>query len=117
MKALSRIAAAMAALGISPGDANMLSRLGVNKRGISKHAFNKTTRGAGRRSRCKLKIARGPGTISAKSDILRLCREGKWDQAADMDQAHEHQYGERLFGSEIRAQWRTYGIEGILTQG
>ncbi len=117
MKALSRIAAAMAALGITPGDANMLSRMGINRRGVSKHAFNKTTRGAGRRSRCKLKIASGPGSISAKADILQLCRQGKWDQAADMDLEHQHRCGEILFGEIIRAQWRRYGVEDVLSQG
>lgn len=116
MKALRRIAAAMAALGISPADANSLSRLGVNKRGISKHAFNKTSRGAGRRSRCKLKIARGPGSISAKSDILQLSRQGKWDMAADMDQEHEHRCDERLFGPDVRARWRSYAIEDAIGQ-
>ena len=115
MKAFARITAAMAALGITPGDANALSRLGINKRGISKHAFNKTTRLKGLRSRCKLKIARGAGTISAKSDILQLCREGKWDQAADMDLEHEHRCGESLFGEVVRAQWRSYAIEEVLT--
>lgn len=117
MKALHRIAATMAALGISVPDFHMLSRMGINRKSVSKHAFNRTTRGAGRRSRCKLTIARGPGTISAKSDILQLCREGKWDQAADMDQAHEHQCGERLFGPAVRAQWRAYGVEEAINQG
>lgn len=117
MKALSRIAAAMAALGITPGDVNMLSRMGVNRRGVSKHAFNKTTRLRGLRSRCKLKIARGPGTISAKSDILQLCSAGKWDLAADMDLEHEKQCGESLFGEVVRAQWRAYSVEEALTQG
>lgn len=115
MKALHKIAAAMAALGISVPDFAMLSRMGINRRGVSKHAFNKTTRLKGLRSRCKLKIARGAGTISAKSDILQLCAAGKWEDAATMDQEHEHQCGERLFGPEVRAQWRAYAVEEALT--
>ena len=114
MKAFARIAAAMAALGITPGDANTLSRLGINKRGISKHAFNKTTRLKGLRSRCKLKIARGAGSINAKADILQLARAGRWNEAADMDQEHEHRCGERLFGPVVREQWRQYAIEEAL---
>ncbi len=115
MKALHRVAAALASMGVGPADFNMLTNLGLNRRVVSKHAFNRTTRLKGLRSRCKLKIARGAGTISAKSDILQLCREGKWDQAADMDQAHEHQCGERLFGPEVRKQWREYAVEEALT--
>lgn len=114
MKALHRIAATMAALGIAPADFNMLQQMGLNRRTVSKHAFNKTTRGAGRRSRCKLKIARGAGSISAKADILQLARAGRWDEAADMDQEHEHQCGERLFGPAVREQWRQYAIEEAL---
>lgn len=117
MKALARIAATMAALGIQPGDVNMLSRMGIGRRGVSKHAFNKTTRGAGRRSRCKLNIARGAGSINAKADILQLCRLGRWEDAATMDQEHEHRCGERLFGPEVRAQWRSYAVEEALTTG
>lgn len=117
MKALHKIAAAMAALGIAVPDARFLMEHGRGRVTVSKHAFNKTTRLKGLRSRCKLKIARGAGTISAKSDILQLCREGKWNQAADMDQEHESQCGERLFGPGVRAQWREYAIEEALTQG
>lgn len=115
MKAFARIAAALAKLGASSADFNTLSKLGINRRMVSKHAFNKTTRLKGLRSRCKLKIARGAGTISAKSDILQLCREGKWDQAADMDLEHEHRCGESLFGEVVRAQWRNYAIEEVFT--
>jgi hypothetical protein len=116
MKALARIAAAMAALGISVPDATFLSRMGVNRRSVSKHAFNKTTRGAGRRSKAKrLNMARGAGSINAKADILQLCRMGKWEEAATMDQEHEHRCGERLFGPEVRAQWRSYAVEEALT--
>lgn len=115
MKALQRIAATMAALGISVPDFHMLSRMGINRKSVSKHSFNRTTRGAGRRSRCKLKIARGAGTISAKSDILQLCTAGKWNEAANMDQEHEHQCGERLFGPAVREIWRGYAVEEALT--
>ena len=117
MKALARIAATLAALGIQPGNVNMLSQMGLNRRSVSKHAFNKSTRGAGRRSRCKLKIARGAGSISAKADILQLCRAGRWEDAATMDQEHEHLCGERLFGPAVRAQWRSYAVEEALTTG
>jgi hypothetical protein len=115
MRALARIAATLSALGIAPADINMLTRMGGNRRTIIKHAFNKSTRGAGKRSRCRLQIARGAGSISAKADILQLCRQGKWNDAANMDQEHEHQCGERLFGPEIRAQWRSYAVEEALT--
>jgi hypothetical protein len=116
MKALARIAATLAALGIQPGDVNMLSHMGLNRRSVSKHAFNKTTRAAGRRSKAKrLRISRGAGSISAKADILQLCHMGRWEDAATMDQEHEHRCGERLFGPEIRAQWRAYAVEEALT--
>lgn len=115
MKALARIAATLAALGGGPADSAMLNRLGINRKTVSKHAFNRTTRLKGLRSRCKLQIARGAGTISAKSDILQLARTGRWNEAADMDQEHEHQCGERLFGPEVRKQWREYAVEEALT--
>lgn len=108
MKTLARIAAAMSALGISVPDARIFGR-------VSKHSFNKTGHKAGKRSRCRLQIARGAGSISAKADILQLCRMGRWEDAATMDQEHERRCGERLFGSEIRAQWRSYAVEEALT--
>jgi hypothetical protein len=118
MKALARIAATMAALGISPGDASLLSRMGLNRKTVSKHTFNRTSRGAGRRSKAKrLHMARGAGSINAKADILQLCRAGKWEDAATMDQDHERRCGEQLFGPEIRAQWRSYAVEEALTPG
>jgi hypothetical protein len=116
MKALHRIAATMAALGISVPDFAMLSRMGISRRGVSKHAFNKTSRGAGRRSKAKrLNMSRGAGSINAKADILQLCSASKWEEAATMDQEHEHRCGERLFGPEVRAQWRAYAVEEALT--
>ena len=117
MKALARIAATMAALGIQPGDVNMLSRMGIGRRGVSKHAFNKTTRGAGRRSRCKLRIARGAGSISAKADTLQLIRAGHWLEAANMVDAHERQCGESLVSPTVRQVWRNYAVEEALTSG
>lgn len=105
MKALARIAATMAALGITPGDFNLLSRLGGNRRSVSKHAFNRTSRGAGRRSRCKLKMARGAGSINAKADILQLVRAGRFQMAHDMAIDHRRQCGEDLFPQEVLDAW------------
>lgn len=116
MKALARIAATLAALGISPGDVSLASRLGFTRRNVSKHAFNTSTRAAGKRSKAKrLNMARGAGSINAKADILQLCRMGRWEDAATMDQEHEIQCGERLFGPGIRARWRSYAVEEALT--
>lgn len=105
MKALSRIAAALAAMGASPADFNTLSRLGLHRRVVSKHAFNKTTRLQGLKSRCKLNIARGAGSISAKSDILQLARSGRFQMAYDMAVAHRHQCDEALFPQEVLDAW------------
>lgn len=96
MKALARIAAAMAALGISVPDAHIFGR-------PSKHAFNKTGRNVGKRSRCRLKIAQGPGSISAKAEITQLRNQGRFNDARLYAEAHEIQCGERLFPA---AWWR-----------
>lgn len=105
MKALRRIAAAMSALGISTPDA--MSFFG--RRSVSKHAFNKTSRNAGKRSRCRLQIARGPGSISAKSDCLQLARAGKFLLAYDMALQHKQQCGEQLFPDEVMDAWMMEG--------
>jgi hypothetical protein len=102
MNMLSRAMVFMAALGIS----TPMFRVSRDK--------TKTTRLAGKRSRCRLQIARGPGSISAKADILQLCRLGRWIEAANMDEDHEHMCGERLFGPKIRAIWRSYALQGDL---
>ena len=98
MTTLSRIAAAMAALGISIPDARIFGR-------PSKHAFNKTGRNAGKRSRCRLKIARGAGSISAKADIHQLIRQGRTFQAAVMSLDHERQTGERILPKTVTDEW------------
>jgi hypothetical protein len=118
MKPFARLAAAMAAMNISLGDIDSLARMGITRRGISKHASNRTTRLAGQRSKVKrLHMARGPGSINAKADILQLCQAGKWEDAATMDQDHERRCGEQLFGPAGRALWRSYAVKEALTAG
>lgn len=107
MKALARIAAALAAFGISPGDTNLLARMGINRRTVSKHAFNRTLRNA--RQGRRYTIARGPGSISAKADIQQLCDANRYDEAREMAEAHERMCGEKLFPS---AWWRTSISQG-----
>lgn len=116
MKARARIAATMAALGITPGDFNLLSRLGGNRRSVSKHAFNRTSRGAGRRSRCKLQMARGAGSINAKADILQLARQGKFLLAYDMAINHKRQCGEQLFPDYVLDAWMMEDIRPLTEQ-
>lgn len=112
-KALQRIAATMAALGIAVPDARFLMDHGRGRITVSKHAFNKSTRLAGRRSRCKLQIARGAGSISAKSDILALARENKFAAALSMAQNHTVQCGERIFPQHVLDTWAQYAIEEL----
>lgn len=97
MKSLERIAATMAALGISVPDARLL--------GTSKHAFNKTGRNAGKRSKCRLKIARGAGTISAKADFGQLMRAGRRFEAAQLASSHYRQCGELLLPRQFIDEW------------
>ena len=78
-------------------------------RRVSKHQTHKHNPG-----RKRLQIARGAGSISAKADILQLARASRWNEAADMDQEHEHRCGERLFGPAVRKQWRQYAVEEAL---
>ena len=112
MKALARIAAAMSALGISTHNAMSL----FSRRTVSKHAFNKSSRAAGKRSRCRLQIARGPGSISAKADIFQLAHQGKWLEAAAMADAHERMCGETVVSPTVREVWRSYAAEEIMRQ-
>jgi hypothetical protein len=112
---MARIAAAMAALGISVPDAVFLGQHGRSRRSVSKHAFNKTSRGAGRRSKAsRLTMARGAGSINAKADALRLARDGHWLEAANMVDEHERQCGESIVSPTVREVWRTYAVEEAL---
>ena len=99
MRSLSRIMATMAALGITSPD--------MPRFRVSKHHYN-TRKNPGRK---RLRMARGAGSINAKADILQLCRNGQWAAAANMDQEHEYQTGEVLFGPETRERWREYEVE------
>jgi hypothetical protein len=91
MNMLSRVMAFMAALGIS----TPMFRVSRDK--------TKTTRLAGKRSRSRLRIAQGPGSISAKAEITQLCNQGRYNEAHIYAEAHEAQCGERLFPA---AWWR-----------
>jgi hypothetical protein len=104
MKALSRIMNTMAALGITAE--------GMPRFRVSKHAFNQSKANRGRK---RLRIARGAGSISAKADILQLCRTSHWLEAANMAEEHERQCGERLFSPTVLEVWRSYAIEEAIT--
>lgn len=75
---------------------------------VTKHQ-TKTTRLAGQRSKCRLQIARGPGSISAKSDCLQLARAGKFLMAYDVALQHKQQCGEQLFPDEVLDAWMMEG--------
>lgn len=108
MTASSRAMAFMSAM-LAMGNG---ATLPFNLRGVSgatpfrpsKHRNNRTTRLAGRRSRCKLQTAHGPGTISAKADIQQLCQQGKYLEAREFVELHERQCREVLFPN---AWWRS----------
>lgn len=105
---LATLAANLASMGVSGGDANfILQYMNAVHRG-TRHR-TRTTRLAGRRSRCKLRIARGPGSISAKSDALQLARAGKFLLAYDVALQHKRQCGEQLFPQEVLDAWMMEG--------
>ena len=52
----------------------------------------------------RLRLSRGPGSISAKADIQQLCNNGQYLKAREMAKEHEHQCGESLFPG---AWWRS----------
>jgi len=54
----------------------------------------------------RLRMARGAGSINCKADALQLCTLGRWNEAADMIEAHKRQCGERLFSDVVIALWR-----------
>jgi hypothetical protein len=112
----SAIGRFLASLGAMGGDisSNLIQKLMAGKR-VSKHRTTAATFKT--KGRKRLTLARGAGSINAKADILQLCRLGRWDEAADMDQAHEHLCGEKLFGPEVRERWRSYALEEALTIG
>lgn len=102
MKMLNRVNAFLASLG-------MKIPMGFR---ISKHAGNKTSRGAGKRSQSKrLNMARGAGSINAKADAFQLARAGRWLEAANMVDEHERRCGESIVSPTVRQVWRSYAVE------
>ena len=95
MTAFSRAMAYMSALLMSGGATPFRP---------SKHRGAVTTKLAGKKSKVRLTISRGPGSISAKSDIQQLCNKGQYLEAREMAKEHEHQCGESLFPG---AWWRS----------
>lgn len=72
----------------------------------SKHR-TKSTRLSGIKGpkRKRLQMARGAGSINAKSDILQLARAGRFQMAHDMAIDHRRQCGEDLFPQEVLDAW------------
>jgi hypothetical protein len=103
MKALSRVMATMAALGITAE--------GMPRFRVSKHAFNQSKSNRGRK---RLRIARGAGSISAKADILQLAHAGRWLDAANMADDHEHRCGESAVDEHIRRAWRAHAVKEVI---
>lgn len=96
MNMLNRALAFLAAQGVSvPGFARP-----------SKHR-TKSTRLSGIKGpkRKRLQMARGAGSINAKSDILQLARAGRFQMAHDMAIDHRRQCGENLFPQEVLDAW------------
>jgi hypothetical protein len=57
----------------------------------------------------RLTIARGPGSISAKEEVLRLVQNEQFAEARAYVEAHERQCGEKLFPA---AWWRVTDAQG-----
>lgn len=55
--------------------------------------------------RKRLQMARGAGSINCKADALRLCRAGRWREAAEMVREHRRQCGEHLFDERTLQAW------------
>jgi hypothetical protein len=107
MTLLARAFAAMAAMGVGlrslpPG----ISFANIHRRGKHK---TRNTRLSGKRSKCKLRMARGAGSINAKADILQLARAGKFQLACEMANAHQAQCGEQLFPDFVLDAWMMEG--------
>lgn len=104
MTIFSRFLATMKALGLT----SIKSSLDLLRRG--KHVGAKTSKLAGRRSRVRLRIARGAGSISAKADITKLAEAGWYADARLMAEEHERRCKEVLFPA---AWWRKADSETL----
>jgi hypothetical protein len=90
-----------------------MARLGISTPGLPPHRITKRMKKKARDHK-RLQPAYGPGTINAKADIMQLCREGRWLEAANMADQHERMCGEQLFAPEVVKQWRLTAIESVV---
>jgi hypothetical protein len=64
------------------------------------HLVNAPTR------KVRLRIATGPGSISAKTELTKLARTGEYHAAIKLARDHERRCGEKLASQAVIAAWQ-----------